>query len=273
MPRSCWRAQASIWCSCGAHSPDGFARTPTWVWSSTSGRIDRACSHATVAGCSVRVERQLDRERRGPARPISRRSTRASERRTITGPSRAPASSPTASGGIAAHSTGPSSAKPIAAVALAMPEHGVLERVRAGERVVRGAQEEREQHARRRPRRSSRRRCRRGRRRRARAGAGRRPRRPPPGRRAGARGSPARRRRSAPARSARTSPGSVTSSSAAPAAPPATAASAEPRDVAPLRPRSSGREPVTEPMLLKTSATVLVTFASTAPRPVASSAG
>ena len=155
--RSCWRAQASIWCSCGAQSPDGFARTPTWVWSSTSGRIDRACCQPAL---STR-RRQLDRERE-PGEADQHAQHPASERRTITGPSRAPARSPTASGGIAAQSTGPSSAKPTAAVALAIPSTAFLSAF-ARASVSCAARGRARGAARRPPRRSSRRRCRRGR--------------------------------------------------------------------------------------------------------------
>ena len=66
--------------------------------------------------------------------------------------------------------------------------------------------------------------------------------------------------------------GEVTSSRAAPAAPPATAATPSRTTDAPW-PCSSTREPSIDPAVLEVSATVLVTFASTGGRPVASSAG
>ena len=43
--------------------------------------------------------------------------------------------------------------------------------------------------------------------------------------------------------------------------------------IRPRCPRNSGREPATDPTLLKTNATVFVTFAVTGARPTASSAG
>jgi hypothetical protein len=64
----------------------------------------------------------------------------------------------------------------------------------------------------------------------------------------------------------------VLSSSAAPAAPPPTAATASGTSRRPC-PFSSGREALTEPTPVSTSAAVLVTFAVTGGSPAASSAG
>jgi hypothetical protein len=67
-------------------------------------------------------------------------------------------------------------------------------------------------------------------------------------------------------------PDGPTSSNTPPTTPPATATALS-RRTRSAWPVSSGREPATDPTLLKTRATVLVTLAVTGPSPTASSAG
>ena len=74
------------------------------------------------------------------------RSARASLWRTTTGPSRAPAKSPTASGATADQATGAEQAEAQRGGAVRDAEDGVLERVAAGERVVGQRHEQREEH-------------------------------------------------------------------------------------------------------------------------------